>query len=195
MWPVNGWAQSDVRPLVTLERTSDALQMSARLPLELTPAQEDVLYKGVPLHFVWQADVMRSRWYWWDERVASLTRVVRLVYQPLTRRWRVGVDSGPPGENGGLSPLHQNLDNLTDALATVSRVSSWRLVDAGKLPPGYNYRVEFRFYLDAGMLPRPFQIGLRGQNDWGQSFEQVLPVPAQASPGADAGPMMQMAGG
>ena len=41
------------------------------------------LLRGVPLYFVWQADVYRKRWYWTDKRVASAVRTLRLAYQPL----------------------------------------------------------------------------------------------------------------
>lgn len=173
-------AETDKTPdrnLVTLERTADGLFLSARLPLDLPAALEDVLYKGVPLHFVWQAQVLRDRWYWMDERMAQQTRVVRVAYQPLTRRWRVSVGSGWPADGAALNALHQNVDTLPDALAVVARVSNWRLLDPGRLDSDQSYRLEFRFYLDAGLLPRPFQIGIKSSGDWNISYEQVLEVP------------------
>lgn len=174
------WAEAErppKRPQVTLERTPEGLYLSGRMPLELTAAVEDVLYKGVPLHFVWQAEVVRSRWYWMDERVTQQTRVVRVVYQPLTRRWRLSVGAGLPSENGGFNALNQNVDTLADALAVVARVTNWRLLDTARLEAGSDYRLEFRFYLDTGLLPRPFQIGIQTQSDWNIGYEQVLPVP------------------
>ncbi|HEX5805563.1 MAG TPA: DUF4390 domain-containing protein [Macromonas sp.] len=182
------------RPLtgnpVALERTADGLYLSARLPLELSASLQDVLYKGVPLHFVWHVDVVRSRWYWWDETVASHRRVVRVAYQPLTRRWRLSVDSGPSEENMGMNALHQTVDSLAQAVAVVARVSSWRLAEASRLPTGRAYRVDFRFYLDDSMLPRPFQIGEGGSGGLRLTFEQQLPVPAVQSGVSDAGPVL-----
>ncbi len=62
---------------LVLQRRSEGLFLSARLPLELSPAVEEVLRKGVPLHFLWKADLIQSRWYWLDKTVASVARTVR----------------------------------------------------------------------------------------------------------------------
>src|SRR5690606_31301842 len=69
--------------------TDDALYLSFAVRFELPPAVQDAVYRGLPLHFVAQAQVTRERWYWTDARVASATRTWRLAYQPLTRRYRV----------------------------------------------------------------------------------------------------------
>ena len=71
---------------MALERTAEGLYLNARLGLGATPDVEDALVRGVPLYFVWQADVTRSRWYWADKRLVSAVRVLRLAYQPQTDR-------------------------------------------------------------------------------------------------------------
>ena len=139
---------------------------------------DDALHKGVPLHFVWQAEVLRPRWYWADQKVVSLSRVVRLAYQPLTRRWRLSGSSGLPGDAGVVNALHQNVDTLQEALAIVTRVSGWKVADGSVLAPDTAYRVQLRFRLDGGLLPRTFQIGVPGRDERAVDVFQVLNVPA-----------------
>jgi len=137
------------------------LEFSARLTL--SRAIEDALRRGVPMYFELDATLYRSRWYWRDERVSHVGRSYRLSYQPLTGSWRVG-----------LGPLGQSYPTLSDALAVISRISGWRLAEAGQLDSGQRYYVEFNYRLDASQLPQPLQIGLG--NDWSLGTARVLKV-------------------
>jgi len=181
--PWLAWGADAAPQGVVLERTPDGLYLSARLPVDMPADIEEVLLRGVPLHFVWRADVRRSRWYWTDATLASRSRWVRLAYQPLTRRWRVTVThDGATTEVGHASALHQNLDTLAEALAAVKRVSRWRIAGPADLGSGANTRVEFEYRLDAGLLPRPFQIGKGDAYDGGVVFRQTLPLPPTDAP-------------
>jgi Domain of unknown function (DUF4390) len=144
-----------------LVRNEEGLMLNFSARFELSRAVEDALQKGVPLFFVAQAEVFRSRWYWRDREVASVTRTWRLAYQPLTRKYRVTF--------GGLS---QNYDNLSEAMVAVSRTASWKLADASMLDDGSHY-VEFSYQLDTAQMPRPMQIGIGGQSDWSLRIERV----------------------
>ena len=177
---------------LVLTRRSDGLFLSARLPVAPSPAMEDVLRKGVPLHFLWQADVVLSRWYWVDKTVASAARTVRLAYQPLTRRWRLSYATGTPGASGLQYALHHNFDSLSEALASVGHVSNWKLADAARWNPGGEQRVEFSFALDLGQLPRPFQLGLFQQDGWNITLHKTLAVPERITPDADLAQQLEL---
>lgn len=198
-WWVVGWllllllapvvqARSPEVQQLTLQRTGEGLYLSARLSLEPTPAVEDALLRGVPLYFVWQADLLRERWYWRDKRVASVVRTWRLVYQPLTRRWRLSLSNDAMGGGSGTGlqyALHQSFDSLSAALGSVSRVSRWRIADATGLRDGADQHVAFSFRLDLSLLPRPFQIGLVNQSEWVIELQRRLDVPLHVEPGAE----------
>ena len=145
------------------------LEFSARLTL--SRAIEDALRRGVPMYFEVEATLYRSRWYWRDERVARVSRSYRLSYQPLTGSWRVG-----------LGALAQTFPSLSDAMAVISRVSGWRLAEAGQLEPNERYYVEFSYRLDASQLPQPLQIGLG--NEWSLGIARTLRVDERC-PGID----------
>jgi hypothetical protein len=168
---------------VGLQRNAEALTLSVRLGSVATAAVEDALFRGVPMYFVWQADLYRDRWYWTDKRVSSVVRTFRLAYQPLTRRWRLSqAHDGVTGSGAAALQyaLHQNFESLDQVLAVVGRVSNWVIADAARLDDDEQHRVEWRFSLDLSLLPRPFQIGMATQSDWNIEVDGRLNVPARA---------------
>lgn len=160
-----------------LERGADGLYLDARIPLELPITLLDALQRGVPLHFVWRAELRRPRWYWTDRHLARAVRTVRLVFQPLTQRWRLSVQESdaPEGDTAALTALHRNLDSLDEALALVRRVQRWRVAPSEGLKGDERLEVEFR--LDVRQLPRPLQI-LPGGSVEAPVWRTVLAVPA-----------------
>jgi hypothetical protein len=163
-------------PQLLLERSDDALWLSTQLQFDLSPAVLDALHKGIPIFFVAEADVLRERWYWINQKIVTARRQFRLAYQPLTNRWRLNIASGEIAEPALGLALNQNFDSWTDALATVRRMTRWKIADASDLASNARYLVTFRFRLDLAQLPRPLQIGTLGQSDWSVVLgsEQVL---------------------
>lgn len=151
---------------MTLERGADSVLLSVNLNFDLPPAVEDALNKGVAVIFVAEAEIYRERWYWLDKRVAVAERHIRLVFQPLTRRWRLALASDAEGHSDLGVALAQNYESLQEAMAVVRRLSGWRIARLSDIEAGAKHRVEFRFRLDASQLPRPLQIGTLGQSDW-----------------------------
>ncbi len=149
-----------------IERSAEGVFLSATVRFELSAVVEDALLRGVPLFFVAEVDVLRDRWYWYDKKLVSVERHMRLAYQPLTRRWRLNIASGAITSNSlGLS-LNQGFETLGEALAAMRRVSRWKIAEASEIDAEQKNNIEFRFRLDVSQLPRPFQIGALGQSDW-----------------------------
>jgi hypothetical protein len=164
-----------------VDRVDDALFLSARLKFELTDAIEDALLKGVAMIFVAEADILRERWYWSSKRIGSVERHLRLAYQPLTRRWRLSVASGPMVSGGLAMALNQNFDTLPEALAAIQRFSHWKIAEVAGFEPDQRYLLEFRFRLDSSQLPRPLQINAFGQTDWDIATAVTQPLAWEAS--------------
>ncbi len=148
---------------LSVERQEGDLVLEFSTRLSLSPAIEDALRRGVPMYFTAQAAVYRNRWYWRDERLTRASRTWRLAYQPLTANWRLST--------GGLS---QGYGSLSEALAPLTRVTGWPLLDGERLDIGSRYYVEFSFKLDNSQLPQPMQIDLGG--DWKLGVERSLRV-------------------
>ena len=159
--PLHARAQQPEFTQFDIARGDDGVHLSFALQFDLPRGVEDALSKGVPLYFVAETEIFRDRWYWRDEQVNKASRVWRVAYQPLTRKYRVTF--------GG---LNQNYDSLPDALATVRHVSGWKIAEASEIDDGRHY-VEFTYRLDTTLLPRPMQIGIGGQPEWTLLIEKT----------------------
>ena len=158
-----------------VERGEGAVFLNAQVAFDLPAPIQDVLLKGIPLYFVAETEVRRDRWYWYDKKIATSTRQMRLAYQPLTRKWRLNIYSGSTGSGGALGGgLLQYFDSLAEALSKVQRISRWRIAEVSELDPDVAHTIELSFKLDISQLPRPFQIGLIGQVDWNISTAKSI---------------------
>lgn len=145
-----------------VQRGEDGVSIDYALNFELPRGAEEALAKSVPLYFVAEAEVFRDRWYWRDKRIASASRVWRIVYQPLTSNYRVT-----------FAGLSQSYATRAEAFAAIRRGVSWKIADAGQIEEGARHYVEFSFRLDTSLLPRPMQIGIASQSDWALSVERM----------------------
>lgn len=154
----------DVQTL-NLRREDGTVMLDFNLRVHLPAVAEDALRRGLPLYFVAQAQLWRSRWYWRDERIARVERQWRLSYQPLTGAYRVS-----------LGPIGQTHSRLEDALSAVSRLARWEVAEAARVPPGERHYAEFVWRLDTSQLPRPMQFSLGGgsANEWSLGVERTL---------------------
>lgn len=159
-----GWGAAGAAEVGSLraERHEDGIHLSATVSFELPAAVEDALIKGIPLIFVAEAEIYRSRWYWTDKRVALATRSLRLAYQPLTRRWRLSLADGSSAPRVALA---QSYDTLAEAQSAIERISRWKIAESSEIDASEHF-LNFRFRLDLSQLPRPFQIGMAGQREW-----------------------------
>lgn len=164
-----------------VERRDNELQVHAHLKLELGPAVEEALAKGVAVYFVAEAELMRDRWYWYDRKLAQVSRHYRLAYQPLTRLWRLQVAS-EPNFASGVSSIAQTFDSLQSALDVVRRQSGWKLADVADLDPEARQYLVYRFRLDMSQLPRPLQIGASSQTDWNLNLSRQLRLTPEPRP-------------
>ncbi len=166
--PAPVFAEGDPLDITQLrvERADDGLYLSAQIRLDLPPIMVDTLNKGVALHFVAEAELLRDRWYWYDRKLALATKYIRLAYQPLTRRWRINVSPEPIGNAGLGVSITQNFESLDDALQALQRQVRWKIAESALIDHDSRHYVEFRFRLDTSQLPRPFQIGVVGNSEW-----------------------------
>ena len=136
-----------------LTASDEGYLLEAEFDIRLTPALDDALHKGVPLYFTLEFELIRARWYWTNEKVASLQQQQRLAYNTLTRQYRVGVGA-----------LYQNFSSLKEALDYMSRVRRQQDIDPGALRKDTAYAAVLRLRLDTTQLPKLFQ--LHTGRDW-----------------------------
>jgi hypothetical protein len=142
--------------------------LNATFEFELPQALEEAVQKGIALYFNIEFELYRTRWYWFDRKVASNTLVYRLSYSPLTRKYRLA--------RGGLS---QSFETLDEALALLKSVRNWKVVDRGVLTPREDYEAQVRMRLDVSQLPKPFQVNAITSREWtlGSDWREIPVAP------------------
>ncbi len=143
-----------------LEKVESAWLLNANFGIELPPGIENALKKGVTLHFLAQFELTRSRWYWFDEKVVSVQRQVRLSHQPLINQYRINA--------GGLA---LNANSLAEALRIAGTIGGWSVIEATTIDADKQYEAALRMTLDLGKLPKPFQVDALNSRDWSLSGE------------------------
>ena len=134
--------------------------LEADFEVTLNPTLEDALHKGVPLYFLLEFEVIRPRWYWFNEKVFNIQQQYRLSYNALTRQYRIGVGA-----------LYHNFAAMPEALDFLSRVRRRQVLDPGVLVKGNTYTAGVRMRLDVSQLPKPFQLNALASRDWNLGSE------------------------
>ena len=137
-----------------LEPQDDGWVVSADYNFELNPRLEEAINKGVTLHFIFEFELTRPRWYWLDEKAVELSQTYKLTYHALTRQYRLSAGS-----------LYQAFSSLDEALRLLSRPRLTGL-DRSKVRMGDAYVAAVRMRLDVNQLPKPFQLSALTNRDW-----------------------------
>lgn len=131
--------------------------LNAEFDLTLNATLEEALQRGIPLYFLLEFELSRSRWYWLDEKVSQTTLSYRVSYNALTRQYRVALGSGL------LAPTFNTLEEVE---RYVGRVTSRPVASASALSKGTRYDAALRLRLDVNQLPKPFQVSALGSREW-----------------------------
>ena len=131
------------------------LFVAAHYEFDLPAPLLDVLHRGIALYFAHEFRLTSSRWYWRDKTVADETFLVRLSFDPLTRRYRVGY-----------SGLSLNFDSLEQALPLVKNIRRWRVAPSDTIGDSRSFTAQVRFHLDTTKLPKPMQVTTDDSIEW-----------------------------
>ena len=150
--------------------------IEAEVQVTLNSVLVDALKRGVPLVFVAEFEMLKKRWYWFDEKLLGQARPVRLAYHAVTQQYRIS-----QGEH-----LVSAYSNLDEALAAALHLKQWMLApvqgemsltdrfqEIKKTPEAYELRLRVR--LDSSQLPKPLQVNALTNRDWNLSSDWVRP--------------------
>lgn len=155
----------------------EGFALDADFAVTLTPRLEDALNKGVALYFTTEFDCTHPRWYWLDDRVASVSRSTRVSFHALTQTYRLSTGT-----------LHLSFPTLDEALRVLGRVRHWNVIEKGQLRPATSYVAAIRMRLDVSQLPKPFQVSALANREWTLASDwarwEFTTLAAQAEVGA-----------
>jgi hypothetical protein len=137
-----------------IENADDGYVVTADFGIELNPRLEEAINKGVTLHFVFEFELLRPRWYWFDEKPVEAVQAYRLSYHALTRQYRLSAGT-----------LYQGFPTLGDALKLLAR-PRLPAFDRARVKQGETYNAAVRMRLDVAQLPKPFQLSALTNREW-----------------------------
>jgi hypothetical protein len=140
---------------VRIESVEEGLALNADFGFELNPRLAETVRGGVPLYFAVEFELMRPRWWWFDEKTVSRRNQVKLSYHPLSRQYRLA--SGV---------IQQSFASLDEAVVVLRRVRNWIVMEKSAPLQDAVYEASVRMRLDLTLLPRPFQVSALTSRDW-----------------------------
>lgn len=144
-----------------LDLVDGVYQLNAQFNLHFPKAAREALDSGVPLTIEVEIEVLRARWYW-NDRIARLSQRYKLRFHALTRRYIVNnVNSG----------AQLTFTTLGDALASLSRLQGFPMLDQRLLPDQGRYLTRLRVSLDFRTLPLPLRTLAYVSPSWWLSSE------------------------
>lgn len=79
-----------MRAALTLDEPGErsGLFLSSSFEFDLPQALSEALHRGIALYFVHEFRLYKERWYWIDKATIRCRFMIRLAFDPLTRRYR-----------------------------------------------------------------------------------------------------------
>ncbi|MFT0849584.1 DUF4390 domain-containing protein [Achromobacter sp. F4_2707] len=134
------------------------LNVDAEVHLPLSDELRYSAERGVTLYFTADIEITKPRSWWFDKEIIKTQKTWRVVYNALTRQWRIGT--------GELSLPEASLD---DALSLVRHIRHWAVVPSAELATGELYTGRMRVRLDTSLLARPFRVHAINSSAWSLS--------------------------
>lgn len=164
LMPSEKAAAENISPIraVAVLQNDGRMSVSSRFQTELPQPLQQVLQKGVPLHFTLNyrlsAPTFAAYRFKLGQIIGSGDNVsYKLSYHPLTNRYRVSV--------GTFSSEYASLDT---ALRGIGAIANWQVLPKGTLDGAETGEVkaEIRLTLSTSQLPKPFQINSLTSKNW-----------------------------
>ncbi len=156
MWLFAAWSYADGIGVNNAEMrlTDEGYQLVANFNVNLNSVVQQTLLLGVPLYFVGEFSLTRSRWYWLDEQVFQSDQTIKLSYNALTRQYRISRGT-----------LFQNFTSLDEMMRILERQISAH-IPADSMKNGSTYTASVRLRLDTKQLPKLMQVNVLTSKDW-----------------------------
>ncbi len=137
-----------------MRQTEDGYQLVTDFKINLNYVVQQTLSLGIPLYFVGEFSLTRSRWYWLDEQVFQSEQTVKLSYNVLTRQYRISRGA-----------LFQNFASLDEMLHILARQNS-AYIPTELMKKDSSYIAAVRLRLDTKQLPKLMQVNVLTSKDW-----------------------------
>ena len=131
------------------------LMLDVDVAFDLNRQLRSAAERGLPLYITADLVITHSWWGWFDRTDVETQRTWRVVFNALTRQWRVSAGD-----------FSMPVSSIDDALSVIRNIRQWDVVPVSSLSPGTAYSGRIRVRLDNSLLPRPFQVDALNSSAW-----------------------------
>lgn len=136
---------------------NDRYFLNANIHYELSEESIKALHSGIALTLVLQIEVMKERWYLWNEKVAMANYHYLLRFHPLSNHYVISHIEKDK------SYVFANLSDLLSALGTVRDIP---LLEKNYVSNDHSYQVRLYTYLDVEALPPSLRTIAYFSREW-----------------------------
>lgn len=146
---------------------NDRYFLNANVNYELSEESIRALQSGIALTIIFQLEVIKERWYLWNEKIATATYSAIVRFHPLSNQYVVS---------------HVEKDksyvfaNLTELLSILGMVRSIPLLEKSQLNNDHSYQVRLSTYLDIEALPPSLRTIAYFSKEW-KMFSDTFSCP------------------
>lgn len=141
--------------------------LDADVDYELSEESIKALQNGIALTIVFQIEVVKERWYLWNEKIANITYHAILRFYPLSNYYMVSY----PQKDKSYS-----FASLEELLMNLGMVRNIPLVDKAQLNTEHTYQARLTTYLDIETLPPSLRTIAYFSKEW-RMFSDVFSCP------------------
>ena len=149
------YAEGIVVKSATVEPDEGGWSLEAEFDIQFSPRLEEAVNRGVPLYFVVEFELLRPRWYWFDEKPVQFSQTYKISYTPLLRQYRLSVGN-----------VYQNFTRFEEVTRVLARLRGFHVADRVTVKKDVTYQAGIRMRLDTAQLPKPFQLNAIASRDW-----------------------------
>jgi len=131
--------------------------LNAVFEINLPPYISSAFEQGFDLPLAMEVNISRKRAFWFDEELVTIKQKYRIQYHSILDTVSVlNVNSGS----------HVYFSTLDEALAYLSVLLNFPMLDNNTLDPDEHYRARLKFGVDTAELPTPLKSSSLWENDW-----------------------------
>lgn len=145
----------------------DRYFLNANINYELSEESIRALQSGIALTIIFQLDIIKERWYLWNEKIATATYHFILRFHPLSNHYVVAY----PEKDKSYA-----FASLAELLSILGMVRDIPLLEKSQLSNEHSYQVRLNTYLDIEALPPSLRTIAYFSKEW-KMFSDTFSCP------------------
>lgn len=139
----------------SVKQEAGLYMLNSDLEMVLSAEIKEAIDKGVPVEFLYEFTLYKTRRYWFDKELATINTSITVSYHALSRQYLVNHD--------GRQTSHEI---LREAMIELVQLYDWPVFDQALIEAGETYEATLNVKLDKAQLPKAIQVDSINTEAW-----------------------------